>query len=49
LLEFNGGIRKRSIGLTIPIEMVRELGWRERQKVMVKKEKGGFLVKDWKK
>ena len=42
-------IGRQSIGLTLPIEMVRELGWRERQKVVVKKVKGGFLVKDWKK
>ena len=42
-------IGRGSIGLTLPIEMVRELGWKERQKVVVKKVKGGFLVKDWKK
>jgi bifunctional DNA-binding transcriptional regulator/antitoxin component of YhaV-PrlF toxin-antitoxin module len=40
---------KRSIGLTLPIEIVRELGWKEKQKVVVKKVRGGFLVKDWKK
>jgi len=38
-----------SLGLTIPKEMVSFLGWRERQKVTVKKVRGGILVKDWKK
>jgi len=39
----------KSIGLTLPIEMVREIGWKEKQKVKVTRVKGGFLVKDWKK
>jgi len=38
-----------SIGLTLPIELVRELGWREKQKMVVKRVRGGVLVKDWKK
>jgi len=38
---------KRSIGLTLPIELVRELGWREKQKVVVKKIKGGLVVRDY--
>lgn len=38
-----------SIGLTLPIELVRELGWRERQKVVVKKIRGGVQIKDCKK
>jgi ribosomal protein L15E len=42
-------IGKKSIGLTLPIEIVRELGWRERQKVVVKRVRGGLLIKDWKK
>jgi ribosomal protein L15E len=42
-------IGKKSIGLTLPIELVRELGWREKQKVVVKRVRGGVLVKDWKK
>lgn len=40
-------IGKRSIGLTLPIELVRDLGWRERQKVSVKKVKGGLMIKDY--
>jgi hypothetical protein len=39
----------KSIGLTLPIELVRELGWREKQKVTVKRVRGGVLIKDWKK
>ncbi|PJA87040.1 MAG: hypothetical protein CO141_01585 [Candidatus Moranbacteria bacterium CG_4_9_14_3_um_filter_42_9] len=38
-----------SLGLTIPKEMVSELGWKERQKVTVKKIRGGVLIKDWRK
>lgn len=40
---------KKSIGLTLPIELVRELGWREKQKVVVKRVHGGVVIKDWKK
>ena len=40
-------IGNKSIGLTLPIEMVRELGWRERQKVTVKKVKSGLMIKDY--
>lgn len=42
-------IGKKSIGLTLPIEVVRKLGWKEKQKVVVKKVRGGILIKDWKK
>ncbi len=38
----------KSIGLTLPIDMVRELGWREKQKVTVKRVRGGLMIKDWK-
>jgi antitoxin component of MazEF toxin-antitoxin module len=41
-------IGKTSLAVTIPKEMVTELGWREKQKVIVKKVRGGFLVRDWK-
>lgn len=39
----------KSIGVTLPIEIVRELGWKEKQKVTVKRVRGGVLIKDWKK
>lgn len=42
-------VGKKTIAVTIPIELVRELGWREKQRVTVKKVRGGILVKDWKK
>lgn len=51
----NANIRKltklggKSIGLTLPIELVRELEWKEKQKVVVTRVRGGVLVKDWKK
>ena len=38
----------KSIGLTLPIDMVREPGWREKQKVTVKRVRGGLMIKDWK-
>lgn len=36
-----------SYGITIPIEMVRDLGWREKQKVNVKRVPGGILIRDY--
>ena len=38
----------KSTGLTLPIDMVRELGWREKQKVVVTRVRGGMMIKDWK-
>ena len=38
---------KRSIGLTLPIELVRELKWKEKQRVVVKKIKGGMVIRDY--
>ena len=37
-----------SYGVTLPIEFVRELGWRERQKVVVKKSGKKLIIEDWK-
>ncbi|MDD5071452.1 MAG: AbrB/MazE/SpoVT family DNA-binding domain-containing protein [Patescibacteria group bacterium] len=51
----NENIRKltkigdKSVGLTLPIEMIRKLNWREKQKVIVKKRGKGILITDWKK
>ena len=42
-------VGKQSFAVTLPIELVRELGWKERQKVVVKKVKGGVVVRDWRK
>lgn len=41
-------IGKRSIGLTLPIDEVRRLGWREKQKVVVKRIRGGLAIRDFK-
>jgi di/tripeptidase len=38
-----------SYAVTIPIEIMTELNWKEKQKVVVKKIRGGFSVKDWRK
>ncbi|MHB1330926.1 MAG: AbrB/MazE/SpoVT family DNA-binding domain-containing protein [Minisyncoccota bacterium] len=35
-----------SLGLTLPIELVEALGWREKQKVTVKKVNGALVVRD---
>lgn len=42
-------IGTRSVGLTLPVEMVRELGWKTKQRVVVKRIHGGVEIKDWKK
>lgn len=39
----------KSLAVTLPIELVEKLGWREKQKVVVKKIRGGLQIKDWKK
>ena len=36
-----------SYAVTLPIEMVRELGWRSKQKLQVKRYGEGILIKDW--
>ena len=51
----NRNIRKltrvgdKSIGLTLPIEIVRQLKWREKQKVVVKKIGKRVVIADWEK
>ncbi len=40
-------VGKKTIAVTIPIELVRELGWREKQRVTVKRIKGGIVVRDY--
>ena len=37
----------KSITLTIPIELARELKWRSKQKVVVTKKGKGIFVTDW--
>lgn len=38
---------KQSICVTLPIELVRELKWREKQKVVVKRINGGLEIRDF--
>ena len=38
-----------SLSLTIPIDIIRELKWRTKQKVVVTKRGDGILITDWKK
>jgi hypothetical protein len=40
-------IGRNSIGITFPIEVVRELKWKERQRVTVKRVKGGLMIRDY--
>ena len=41
-------VGKTSLAITIPKEMAADLDWREKQKVTVKRVKGGIMIKDWK-
>jgi len=40
----NGG----SFSISIPVEILKKLGWQEHQKVVVKKVRGGVVIRDWK-
>ena len=42
-------VARSSIGLTLPIELVRKLGWKEHQKVVVNSTGRHLIIKDWKK
>jgi len=37
----------KSIGLTLPKEMVDSLGWQEKQRVVVKRIQGGLVFRDY--
>jgi antitoxin component of MazEF toxin-antitoxin module len=45
LTRMGGG---KSMGLTLPIEMLKELKWKERQKVVVKLKGKEIIIRDWK-
>ena len=38
-----------SIGVTIPIDIVRKLNWKERQKVVVNLRGKKIVIEDWQK
>jgi antitoxin component of MazEF toxin-antitoxin module len=44
LTKLSGGT---SYGVTIPMEYVRKLGWRARQKLEVKLYQDRIIIKDW--
>ena len=39
--------RGKSISLTLPIEYVKELGWKSKQKVTARKVGKKLIIKDW--
>ena len=43
------GAKATSMGLTLPIEMIEKLKWKERQKVVVSLKGRTISIKDWKK
>ena len=38
----------KSISVTLPIEEIRDLGWQDRQKVIVERKGDTLIIKDWK-
>jgi hypothetical protein len=44
LTRMGGG---KSIGLTLPIEIIEKLKWKEKQKVIVKLKGKNIIIKDW--
>ncbi len=38
-----------SLVVSIPVEILKSLGWKEKQKLSVKKINGGVQIRDWKK
>ncbi|MEZ4156958.1 MAG: hypothetical protein R3B52_03285 [Candidatus Paceibacterota bacterium] len=40
--------RGASISLTLPIEFIRDLKWKDKQKVVVKKQGKRIIIEDWK-
>ena len=40
-------VGKTSLAVTLPVEMTRELGWREKQRVVVERVRGGVAIRDY--
>jgi len=38
-----------SLYVILPREFVKSFGWKERQKLVVERVKGGLLIRDWRK
>jgi len=41
--------RSGSYAVTLPMEIIKELKWREKQKVIIKRRGRGIIIEDWKK
>jgi len=41
--------RGKSVSVTLPIEAIRDLKWKDRQKVVVKQVGKRIIIEDWKK
>lgn len=42
-------VGKRSLSVVLPAELMRELNWKEKQKVVIKRRGSTLVVEDWKK
>jgi len=42
-------VSKSSMSVTIPIEIINRLGWKEHQKVVVNLKGKKIIIEDWKK
>jgi hypothetical protein len=40
---------KASVGVILPITLIRQLGWKTKQKVTVRKWGKGLIIRDWRK
>jgi hypothetical protein len=40
-------VGETSLAVMLPVEMTRELKWKEKQKVVVKRIKGGVAIRDY--
>jgi len=45
-LTKNGG---GTMYVSLPKDFVKDLGWRERQKLTVERVRGGIMIRDWRK
>ncbi len=41
-------VGRTSLAVTLPVEMVKDFGWKEKQKVKISKVRGGMIIRDWK-
>ena len=41
-------VGQTSLAVTLPLDFLRKLGWKEKQRVVVKLEGRKIIIKDWK-